>query len=83
MTPMNIKFRQKGLLDYGRIISQTDDELLHFELSDYARLKFKEMIKDCIKRARELRAEFAKMGIYQFGTIFIDYDCRYININVN
>lgn len=80
-TSTEIKMMQKSLLDYSKIIRDTDKDLTK-TMSDWSRSKLVEFKKDAIKRSRELRAKLIGFGIYRFGSLFVDCDFIYAHTDL-
>lgn len=82
MTPLDIKLMQKTLLDYSKVIEDNDKDLKIAPMSDWTRSKIVEFTVDAIKRSRQLRAELVSYGIYRFGNMFVDYDCKWVHTEI-
>lgn len=85
LTDMNseqIKMMQKTLLDYSKIIKDTDKDLQSTSLSEWTRSKLVEMKVDSMKRSRQLRAKLVSYGIHRFGGMFVDYDCKWVHTEI-
>lgn len=81
MTPVEIKLMQKTLLDYSKIIKDTDKDLKK-PMSDWSKAKLLELKTDAIERSRQLRAKLMEFGIYRFGSLFVDSDCTYVHTDL-